>query len=345
MRIDHHAYRKATRVAGFGFLLQAVAAIILLIFSFGMFGTLGRDIVLWYASIYLFGGLFVWLSLIAVFYQHTQERLESLEDDELAADQSAAGRSLFASGREHEKVAARRLRLMHKWLMPIVSLLVAAYLSLAASGMLQFLFAVDAVTGSAELVLTSALGWAVAICLAFAAVCFIVSRFVAGMAKQTVWQHLRGGAGYMVGNAIVLLAVAVGIIFRFFENDQVIGFIAWAIPICMIALALEIVLNFILNLYRPRIAGEVPRPAFDSRFLSLLSAPDSIVKSINEAVNYQFGFDITSSWGYHGSSSHSKTHGASKYPKHSDVSSPGLRLPGKGDQSSGPSSLARRGEG
>jgi hypothetical protein len=32
--------------------------------------------------------------------------------------------------------------------------------------------------------------------------------------------------------------------------------------------------------------------------LSLLAAPDSIVRSINEAVNYQFGFDITSSWGY-----------------------------------------------
>ena len=298
MRIDHHAYRKATRVAGFGFLLQAVAAIILLIFSFGMFGSLGRDLVLGYASIYLFGGLFVWLSLIAVFYQHTQERLESLEDDELAADQSAAGSSLFASGREHEKVAARRLRLMHKWLMPIVSLLVVAYLSIAGWGMLRFLRDVDAVTGSADLTLTSALGWAVAICLAFAAVCFIVSRFVAGMARQTVWQNLRGGAGYMVGNAIVLLAVAVGIIFRFFENDQVIGFMAYAIPIGMITLALEMVLNFILNLYRPRIPGEVPRPAFDSRFLSLLSAPDSIVKSINEAVNYQFGFDITSSWGY-----------------------------------------------
>jgi regulator of protease activity HflC (stomatin/prohibitin superfamily) len=36
----------------------------------------------------------------------------------------------------------------------------------------------------------------------------------------------------------------------------------------------------------------------DSRVLSLLAAPDSIVRSINEAVNYQFGFDITSSWGY-----------------------------------------------
>ena len=42
----------------------------------------------------------------------------------------------------------------------------------------------------------------------------------------------------------------------------------------------------------------MPRPAFYSRILSLFAAPDSIVRSINEAVNYQFGFDITSSWGY-----------------------------------------------
>jgi hypothetical protein len=30
----------------------------------------------------------------------------------------------------------------------------------------------------------------------------------------------------------------------------------------------------------------------------MLSRPDSFIQSINEAVNYQFGFDITSSWGY-----------------------------------------------
>ena len=66
----------------------------------------------------------------------------------------------------------------------------------------------------------------------------------------------------------------------------------------MIALAVEILVNFALNLYRPRIAGQLPRPAFDSKTLSLLAAPDSFVRSINEAINYQFGFDITSSWGY-----------------------------------------------
>ncbi len=297
MRIDHHAYRKATRVAGFGFLLQALAAITILVFALGLFGSLARDIVLGFAATYLFGGLFVWLSLIAVFYQHTQERLESLEEDELAAEQAATG-TLFETGREHEKVAVRRLRLMHKWLMPAVSLLVVVYLSLAAWGMWRYLDQLDAAAGEGDFLLTGARGWAVAICLAFAAVCFVVSRFVAGMAKQTAWQNLRGGAGYMVGNAIVLMAVAVGIIFRYFENDQVIGFMAYAIPMGMIVLAFEIVLNFILNLYRPRIPGEVRRPAFDSRILSLLSAPDALVKSINDAVNYQFGFDITSSWGY-----------------------------------------------
>ena len=102
----------------------------------------------------------------------------------------------------------------------------------------------------------------------------------------------------MVVNALVLLSVAVGIAFQFFENDGVLEGITWGLAIYMLLIAAEIVLNFVLNLYRPRRPGETPRPAFDSRILSLFAAPDSIVRSINEAVNYQFGFDITSSWGY-----------------------------------------------
>ena len=113
MRVDHHAYRKATRVAGFGFLLQLGIALTLLIF-----GTITADTVFHFAAFYTFSGLFVWLSLIVVFHQHTQERLEALEADELAS--TRAGGSVF-SGATTELVAARRLRLMHTWLMPVVS--------------------------------------------------------------------------------------------------------------------------------------------------------------------------------------------------------------------------------
>ncbi len=309
MRVDHHAYRRATRVAGFGLLAQFAVAMVLLVF-----GILFPDTVFRFASYYLFGGVLVWLSLVVVFYQHAQERLEALEEDEIAAARSGSGSAFGApaggsrggdgGGAGVHRVAARRLRLMHAWLMPIVSLLVAAYLGLGAAWMLRHLGRErEALPGATEFFTTEHRGWALAVCLFLSALCFIFSRFVAGMARQPAWANLRGGAGYMVGNALVLLGAAVGIIFRFFA-EQVSGeqaamrWVAFAIPCFMLALVVETAIHFVLNLYRPRLPGETPRPAFDSRALSLLAAPESIVRSLNEAVNYQFGFDITSSWGY-----------------------------------------------
>ncbi|MHC4616070.1 MAG: hypothetical protein ACYTAU_21200, partial [Planctomycetota bacterium] len=101
MRVDHHAYRKATRVAGFGLFIQAAIGLTLL-----LFGVVGGDTVFQFASYYVFGGLVAWLSLIVIFYQHTQERLEALEADELAAARGGAG-SVFHGGGDEEKVAAR----------------------------------------------------------------------------------------------------------------------------------------------------------------------------------------------------------------------------------------------
>ncbi len=293
MRVDHHAYRKATRVAGFGLMVQVVIALVVLIF-----GVLSPDTVFRFVAYYLFGGVPVWLSLVVIFYQHTQERLEALEDDELAAVRTGTG-SVFEATRGAGKIAARRLKLMHGWLMPAVSLLVALYLAFGAAGMLRYLNRVnDPGQAGRDFLRTGEMGWGIAICLFFAAICFIFSRFVAGMAKLPAWQNLRGGAAYGVGNALVLLAAAVGITLRFFENEQVIIWVAYAIAAFMVFLVVEILIHFVLNVYRPRIPGVVPRPAFDSRVLSLLAAPESIVRSLNEAVNYQFGFDITSSWGY-----------------------------------------------
>lgn len=293
MRPDYLVYRKATQVAGFGLLMQCAITLALLVF-----GLLYRDTSMVFASLYAMGGILVWLSLIVVFYQHGLERLEALEEDE-AALRSQSAESVFAAEAGDVQVAARRLRLMHKWAMPIVSIALGLLLTYLGLVILRFFEGTTRPDESAtDFLLTTHRGWAIAICLSIALVSFIFSRFVAGMSKITAWQNLRGGAGYMVGNSVVTLALAIGIIFRFFENDKIVEFVARALPFLLWVLALEIGLNFILNLYRPRIAGEVPRPAFDSRILSLLTTPDSIVRSVNEAVNYQFGFDIASSWGY-----------------------------------------------
>lgn len=306
MSNDHHAYQRAAQVAGFGLLLQTIIGLTLLLFgilsvpnipadgTFGSASVFRADNTFIYGSMYVLLGTLVWISLIIIFYQHKLERLEALEHDELASTRTSG--SVFDDEDDEVRVAGRRLRLMHRWLMPAVSLVLTAGLGLLAWWMLARLNAVDDALASFNS--TPYRGWAVSICLAVAVVTFIFSRFVAGMSKLSVWQNLRGGAGFMVGNALVALAIAVGIAFRFFDNEDVIRYVSYAIPIFMLVIAAEIVLNFILNMYRPRVTGEVPRPAFDSRLLSLVSTPDSIVRTINEAVNYQFGFDITSSWGY-----------------------------------------------
>ncbi|MCP4833295.1 MAG: hypothetical protein GY895_00885 [Phycisphaera sp.] len=291
MRTDHLAYQQATRVAGFGLLLQGVIGLVMLVY-----GVIFADSTFTIASMPVLCGLIVWAALVVVFHQHRLERLEALERDELAAERGMEA-GIFDEG--NTDVAGRRLRLMHTWLMPVASLLLAGLLVLMGWTTLSWFGSLDSTDVQVKpFTVGPHLGWQLAITLGMALIAFIFSRFVAGMAARPAWAILRGGAGHMVGNALVLFAVSVGIAFRFFDNPAVLEGVAYGLAFYMLLVAAEIVLNFVLNLYRPRRPGEVPRPAFDSRVLSLFAAPDSIVRSINEAVNYQFGFDITSSWGY-----------------------------------------------
>ena len=292
MRIDHLAYQRATNIAGFGFLLQLVAAVVLLIF-----GMRAGDEATWYASFYLFTGLMVWLGLIIVFNQHKLERLEALEEGELT--ETAAGTSIFDRSGDEIRVAARRLRMMYKWVLPLISLSFALVLIFLAWILFRSLASPARADIPGHVFMTSSKGWLIAVSLGLSVVCFIVSRYLAGMAGQQVWQNLRAGSGVLVGSALVLLGIAAGTIARYFEESGlVIQIVAWSIPVFMCAVSAEVLLNLLLNLYRPRVSGEYPRAAFDSRVLSLLATPDSFVRSLNDAVNYQFGFDITSSWGY-----------------------------------------------
>jgi modulator of FtsH protease HflK len=291
MRIDHFSYQQASRVSVLGFALQCVIGIVLLVF-----GRLAGDTILVVASTEVLCGLPVWAALAVVFHQHRLERLESFEREELA---QSRGETIFQSSALDQDAAARRLGQMHRWLMPLVSLSVALLLfGLGMWNWSRLRDMQDPGPDGAAFAVGSSLGWQLAVCIGLALVAFIFARFVAGMSKQFAWQNLRGGAGFMVSSALVMLATAVGIGFHVFQRPIVIEWMALGIAGFQVALAVEIFLNWTLNLYRPRRANEIPRPAFDSRVLGLLAAPDNLVRGINEAVNYQFGFDITSSWGY-----------------------------------------------
>lgn len=287
MKADHLSFKRAASVALLGFAIQLAITLVLL-----LYGLYGKDSAAFSASFFSLVGVFVWLVLGLLFDQHRRERIEAMEAEALAEE---AGTSVFDEGAADLRIASRRLHTWYKFVIPVVSLLIGG--GLVALGIWRFqtdksLYPVGALTDAEHR------GWAIAFGLIIAFVGFVFARFVSGMAKQPVWANLRGGAAYAVGSAIVGLALAVAQFVDVAGSDSVRRVLVVAIPVFIVALGVEVFLSFLIDLYRPRKKGVFPRPAFDSRVLGLLSAPDRIARSIGEALDYQFGFGVQETWFY-----------------------------------------------
>lgn len=249
-------------------------------------------------------GSVVWIALAVVFHQHKLERLEALEAEAFRGTDASAA-SVFEGVAADQSVQANRLKWMHKWLLPGVSAALAvafvltglmaggseAGLEQAAQAAAEGKTGIEALPGST--------GFAIALGVGVAFVGFIFARFVAGMAKQQTWMLLNGGAGVSVGAAVLgLLIAAAQFMPVSLQSAWLLEHLPSIVSVAMYVLGGEIALNFLANLYRPRQSGQYLRPAFDSRVLAYVAAPDRLAESISGAVNYQFGFNVSSTWFY-----------------------------------------------
>ncbi len=289
MKSDQLSYKRATVVSLIGLGIQGLLALVLLLYSL-----IGSDAAALTGSLYLLLGIPVWFALALVFHQHRLAQIEATEEEMLRTG-SAAQASVFQESGSELRVAGRKLEWMHRYLLPAVSLLVGAALLILA--WIRYSSGVQ-IMRSDQIPLPSLTGWAMTLGLCIAAIGFIFARFVAGMAKQPAWVNLRAGATWAVGAAVIGLLIAIAHGISFAASDALLRRLPVIIPIIMAVLGIEIFLNFVLSVYRPRKAGEYPRPPFDSRILGFLAAPDRIAESISEAVNYQFGLDVSSTWFY-----------------------------------------------
>ncbi|MBC7835168.1 MAG: hypothetical protein H7Y88_08715 [Phycisphaerales bacterium] len=289
MKADYLSFKRATNVALLGLILQLLTGFTLLTYSF-----LDRDHATQTASFMILIGSGVWLGLAIVFDQHRRERVEAMEAASLTAQQARAS-TVFEENADDLRLAAKRLAWMHRLLLPMVGLLLAGLL--IGVGVFRFQQARELVDPD-KFSAPDARGWAIALGLIFGVSNFLFARYVSGLGKVPMWVNLRAGAAQAVGSALVCAAIAIGQFVDYAGPDAVLRYLQVVFPAMMVMLGAEFVLSFLLNIYRPRKAGETPRPAFDSRVLGFVAAPDKIAESISEAINYQFGFDVTSSWFY-----------------------------------------------
>ncbi|MEM8758387.1 MAG: SPFH domain-containing protein [Planctomycetota bacterium] len=297
MRADYLSYQRATSVAVFGIISHVVLGAGLLVY-----GILNGDPAARTASVFVLLGVVVWTSLAVLFDQHRRERIEAIEAENFA-EQDLASSSVFEESGDELRVAAKRLQTLYAFAMPTVSVLVGAALVVfgilllpgAESG---FVEETNAAAQTSPREFGGSHGWGIAVGIGLAVIGFVFARFTSGMARAEVWSALRGGSVYAVGASLLGLALAVCHFLDLAGLAEPLRLLDSAFAIAMIVLGAEVFLNFVLDIYRPRAPGTYPRPAFDSRLLGFAAAPDRIAESISDAINYQFGFEVTSSWFY-----------------------------------------------
>lgn len=282
---------RAQHVALIGFLLQLAAFGLLL----GVSVWSDSD-ALAALSHFMAIGLPIWLALYLVLNQIRRVGVEALETEEIRrAQEAGTSQAIFELEEEALLLEQNRLKWMAQWLLPGCT--IAVFLLLLGPNIFLWDWSLQEVfnesvfrrTGEPTLMMWFIVG------VGF--VCFLYARYTLTAATLPGWQLLRAGAVCMAGSALACLVVAVAL--------MATGTIEWAEPLvtyvirlALIVLGVEFAVNFILDLYRPRAPGEVPRPSFDSRLLGMIGEPGGFAKSIADAMNYQFGFQVSSTWFY-----------------------------------------------
>ena len=62
--------------------------------------------------------------------------------------------------------------------------------------------------------------------------------------------------------------------------------------------ALETLVQLVLEIYRPRVKGKIERPLYESRLVGLLGQPEGLITTAAQALDYQFGFKVSETWFY-----------------------------------------------
>lgn len=286
---DFNTYKRAATHSILGLIFQGVFGIGLLVY-----GLVGREPTAVTGAIFALVGIVPWIVLLILYDQHRRERIEAMEAEAFAATDAATS-SVFDEAEGGLRVAGRRLKLVRTVAVPAVGLVFGGALVLA--GLLRFMPGREMsdpdnfIAPPHELV-------GLTLGLAVAVIGFMFSRYTAGMAKRPAWQALQGGATIAAGTALFGLLVGAGHVVDQLGSSDVLRVMLYVSPALLVLFGVEAILNFLLELYRPRKPDESFRPPFASRLLGPVASPEVVAESVSGAIDYQFGYEVSRSWMY-----------------------------------------------
>jgi len=249
--------------------------------------------VLSFLSWQILAGALVWLVLVVQFYQRSLAEQEKLDMSRMS--KAIQQDTIFSGGADRTALfeqAQKRLAFFEKWVLPISGTLIACME--IAVGLMLYRKATD-IVASPKLA-NPFLAAILIVLVAF--ISFLVSRYATGMSSEAIWRPLRAGGSYLLLTAALGALTTAAMIGAQYKYTVGLAILEYAIPWVMIVLGAEILLNTILDIYRPRVAGQYAQAAFDSRLLGLVNEPGGLFHSVANAIDYQFGFQVSQTWFY-----------------------------------------------
>jgi membrane protease subunit HflK len=238
----------------------------------------------------LFLGLGALVAFISWFQMRLEEneRLEKLELDELT--KSKGGSTLFEA-KDAEVFPAQRAReQFEKYFVPGFGVLL---LLLEAGGAWLLWRWISKAT---DVIAPDRALPAMSLFAIFALLLFLFGRFSVTMARLENHRLLRPGANFILLGAYICFITALGIAGIKVEFPKADLYIARGLTVLLGLMAAENLIALLLEIYRPRVKGKISRPIYDSRLAGLLGQPESLFTTAAQALDYQFGFNVSETW-------------------------------------------------
>lgn len=293
--------RRGEYVAGLGMVVSLAGFIALLFLA-----TSHLSLATYAAAWQLLGAAGIWVLILIRIHQGRLLEQERRDLEELERERRArlGGAGTIFEDKDAEQMEAlsmgRRLRTIEKWFIPIFAAMTAIGLAGVGSRFLldawPWALAVEAAGTPVRRASMIAF-----VCGGLAFVTFALSRYALGMSRVREggdWTALRAGGVFFFGNSVALLATAVALVLAHNGYDWPERRLAVALGAVLVLLAVEIVVNFVLDFYRPRVAGELQRAFYESRLLGVFCEPEGIIRNVAHTIDYQFGFKVSETWFY-----------------------------------------------
>ncbi len=240
----------------------------------------------------LFLGIGVLVAAVSWFQMRLEdrERLEKLELDELA--KSHSGSALFEAKDAEVFPAQRSREQFERFFVPAFTTLVF-FLQAGGAWLLWRWLSQSTTVADVKVPITGSALFGV-----FFLVLFVLGRFSASMARLERHRLLRPGASYLLLNGFLCLLVALGMVGVWAGFPKADWFVAHGLCVLLGLVALETLIQLVLEVYRPRVKGKIERPLYESRLVGLLGQPEGLVTTAAQALDYQFGFKVSETWFY-----------------------------------------------